>query len=130
MKNKMCPCGKNLKFDDCCYLYLSGTQRAPDAETLMRSRYSAFVTKNYDYLLKTHDPATLEHFDLASNKAWAESVEFVKLEILNSDEQNNEGFVEFNAFFIPKKENKVRVHNEHSLFTLKDGQWYYTSVIE
>ena len=53
-----CPCGRTtpkgqaLSLADCCGLYHSG-QPAPDAESLMRSRYSAFVLGNVPYLLST-----------------------------------------------------------------------------
>ncbi|MGV3569610.1 MAG: YchJ family protein [Ramlibacter sp.] len=50
-----CWCGRPLPFAQCCGRYLrdfEGTP-APDAETLMRSRYSAYVTGNAGYLLAT-----------------------------------------------------------------------------
>jgi SEC-C motif-containing protein len=53
-----CPCGRTtpkgqaLSLADCCGLYHSG-QLAPDAESLMRSRYSAFVLGDVPYLLST-----------------------------------------------------------------------------
>ena len=53
-----CPCGRTtpkgqaLSLADCCGLYHSG-QPAPDAESLMRSRYSAFVLGDVPYLLST-----------------------------------------------------------------------------
>uniref|UniRef100_UPI00286B9F96 YchJ family metal-binding protein n=1 Tax=Polaromonas sp. TaxID=1869339 RepID=UPI00286B9F96 len=59
LKTQTCPCGrlgalkKPLAFPACCGRYLddfAGTP-APDAESLMRSRYSAFVLGRSDYLL-------------------------------------------------------------------------------
>jgi SEC-C motif-containing protein len=53
-----CPCGKPLTLPQCCGRYLvdfDGTP-APDAESLMRSRYCAFVLLNKDYLLSTWHP--------------------------------------------------------------------------
>ncbi len=38
-----CYCGSSTPFEDCCQVYLKGTQKAPTAETLMRSRYSAYA---------------------------------------------------------------------------------------
>ncbi|MEM8637669.1 MAG: YchJ family metal-binding protein [Cyanobacteria bacterium P01_G01_bin.54] len=40
----------------CCGPYLQGQRPAPTAEQLMRSRYSAYCTKNIDYLVSTHHP--------------------------------------------------------------------------
>jgi SEC-C motif-containing protein len=54
-----CPCGRPLPLLQCCGRYLAdfaGTP-APDAEALMRSRYTAFVLQDAEYLLATWDPA-------------------------------------------------------------------------
>ena len=56
-----CPCGragtsgKPLAFAKCCGPYLDDFENspAPDAESLMRSRYSAFVLGRIDYLQST-----------------------------------------------------------------------------
>ena len=63
-----CPCGRKtakgqaLAYADCCGPYHDGLA-APDAERLMRSRYSAFVRGDMPYLLATwhasQRPATL-----------------------------------------------------------------------
>ena len=53
-----CPCGRTtpkgqaLSLADCCGPLHAG-QPAPDAERLMRSRYSAFVLGDVPYLLST-----------------------------------------------------------------------------
>lgn len=48
-----CPCGSGRPLDGCCAPYLDGTRHAADAETLMRSRYTAYVLENEAYLLAT-----------------------------------------------------------------------------
>lgn len=70
-----CPCGRaaapapgrrpgtppaTLRYADCCGRYLDrgDTTPAPDAESLMRSRYTAFVAERADYLLATWHPRT------------------------------------------------------------------------
>ena len=76
-----CPCGRtdakgrSLVYGACCSRYLDGGPgnttpgSAPDAESLMRSRYTAFVLERADYLLATwhpaHRPASLD-FDPAA----------------------------------------------------------------
>ena len=67
-----CPCGRQnarrqpLSWGDCCGRYIDhwGSTPAPDAESLMRSRYSAFTQERADYLLATwaaeHRPAALD----------------------------------------------------------------------
>jgi len=63
-----CPCGRLrtpggpavLPYAACCGRWHQGAEHlmAPDAEALMRSRYSAFVLGLADYLLATWHPAT------------------------------------------------------------------------
>lgn len=67
-----CPCGRQnarrqpLSWADCCGRYIDhwANVPAPDAESLMRSRYSAFTQERADYLLATwaaeHRPAALD----------------------------------------------------------------------
>jgi SEC-C motif-containing protein len=58
-----CPCGRfnpdrqPLPYAACCCRWHQG-EPAPDAETLMRSRYSAYVLQLGDYLLATWHPTT------------------------------------------------------------------------
>ena len=67
-----CPCGRQnarrqpLSWADCCGRYIDhwANVPAPAAESLMRSRYSAFTQERADYLLATwaaeHRPAALD----------------------------------------------------------------------
>lgn len=67
MKQDPCPCpcgrtdtrGKVFAYEDCCGRWLEhfDSAPAPDAEALMRSRYSAFVRERADYLLATWHPS-------------------------------------------------------------------------
>lgn len=52
-----CPCGSGKALADCCGRYHAG-EATPDAEKLMRSRYSAYVLGREDYLLATWHPDT------------------------------------------------------------------------
>ena len=59
-----CPCGRRdargrpVAYADCCGRYLDHDTPAPDAEHLMRSRYSAFVRERVDYLRSSWHPST------------------------------------------------------------------------
>ena len=53
-----CPYGGGA-YRSCCAPLHRGDQRAETAEQLMRSRYSAFVKAELDYLLLTHPEAHL-----------------------------------------------------------------------
>ena len=65
-----CPCGRTdakgraVPYAACCGRYLDGDTPAPDAEHLMRSRYTAFVRQRAGYLLAiwhpAHRPASLD----------------------------------------------------------------------
>ncbi|MBC2732092.1 YchJ family metal-binding protein [Thiobacillus sp.] len=57
MSAARCPCGSGRPLADCCGRFHVG-ERAPDAESLMRSRYSAYVLGLEDYLRATWHPAT------------------------------------------------------------------------
>ncbi|HEX4873014.1 MAG TPA: YchJ family protein [Nevskiaceae bacterium] len=52
-----CPCESGRPYADCCAPLHAGAP-APDAERLMRSRYSAFVLGRRDYLLASWHPDT------------------------------------------------------------------------
>jgi SEC-C motif-containing protein len=53
----VCPCGSGRALESCCGRYHAG-EPAPDAESLMRSRYSAYVLGLENYLRATWLPAT------------------------------------------------------------------------
>jgi SEC-C motif-containing protein len=124
-----CPCGrlggtakKPLALSDCCGRYLAqdeGTP-APDAESLMRSRYSAFVLERADHLLQTwhasHRPTAIE-FD--------PGVKWLGLEVRQHrpiDATHAE--VEFVARQKSPGSPAVRLH-ERSRFVREEGRWYY-----
>ena len=52
-----CPCGSGLAYKACCAPLHRGSREAPDAESLMRSRYAAYVKKEIPYLIKTLHPS-------------------------------------------------------------------------
>lgn len=58
--HRACPCGSTLPYARCCGRWHAGAERlrAPDAEVLMRSRYSAYVLGLTDYLRDTWHPRT------------------------------------------------------------------------
>jgi len=64
MPEAFCPCGRSdargrpVPYADCCGPYLDHDTPAPDAEALMRSRYTAFVLGRLDYLRTSWHPST------------------------------------------------------------------------
>ncbi len=121
----MCLCGTTLEFQACCEPLLQQKIMATHPESLMRSRYVAFILKNFDYLTETHDPQTRQHFDLKTNVEWANTVKFTGLEIIHSEEVGNKGLVEFKAHFQDLSTQESHVHHEISKFRKQGGIWYF-----
>ncbi|MFO0649146.1 MAG: YchJ family metal-binding protein [Polyangiales bacterium] len=83
-----CPCGSDRVYAVCCKPFHDGVSEAPDAEALMRSRYSAFAMKRPEYLWKTLHPdhpdrAASEPDGLARLRHAAESHRYMGLAILD-----------------------------------------------
>lgn len=81
--SKQCYCKKGT-YATCCYPFLSGEKTPQTPEELMRSRFSAFATKNVDYIEKTMTGPALEGFNAESLKKDLQAIEYVDLEVLNS----------------------------------------------
>ena len=92
----------------------------------MRSRYSAYVKKEIDYLFTSLHPRHRADFDKKSTLAWAESAEWHKLEILESSgggAEDKEGRVEFIASYSEKGVKKE--HHELATFKKEAETWYF-----
>jgi SEC-C motif-containing protein len=121
----MCPCGSRKEYSECCGVFHSGKAAAPTPEALMRSRYSAFAKNQMQYLRDTTDPQSLDGIDDDANKEWSERAQFLKLEILSSEEKGTKGLVEFKAFYSVDDEDYI--HHEVSTFRKQAGQWFFKS---
>ena len=92
----------------------------------MRSRYSAFVLANGDYLMATHHQSTRPIKEKKAIVKWAKSVQWIKLEVLDTSKGSKddiEGKVTFNAYFF--ENGKVDVIHEKSAFVKEGNLWYY-----
>lgn len=120
--SKRCPCGSGLTFGECCKKYHDG-DNAPTAEALMRSRFSAFVTGDSEYLLRSWDDHTRpESLDLRDAE-----IRFYRLDILDTEGGgifDNTGVVEFEAFY---KGAAVGSQKERSTFRKQGGKWVYST---
>ncbi len=130
-----CPCGRKLRgkpmaHADCCGRFLADAQtpadvraaRVSDAETLMRSRYTAFGLGDEAYLLATWHPRTRPAtLDLAAGPP----VQWLGLDVrahlpMGADRAE----VEFVARSRDGSGRATRLH-ERSRFVREDGRWYY-----
>jgi SEC-C motif-containing protein len=122
-----CPCGSTESFESCCGPYLSGAAKPPTAEKLMRSRYTAFVKADIDYIKKTFAPESQKFFDAAEARKWATQSEWQGLHILSTDKggpSDKKGVVEFIATY--SVDGQSIDHHEVAHFRKSDdGQWYY-----
>ncbi len=122
-----CPCGRLDKkgravaYADCCGRFVAHfeTLPAPDAEHLMRSRYSAFVLENAAYLQATWQAGQRpETLDFEPGARW---LGLSVKDFRTTGEDSAE--VEFVARYRIAGR-AVRLH-ERSRFVREDGRWYY-----
>ena len=95
----------------------------------MRSRYTAYVLKNVDYLVQTTLPASREPNLADDIRSWMNQVTWQKLHVLNTTaggRSDNEGTVEFIAEFIGQ--HGADRHHELSQFKKVRGIWFYAAV--
>ena len=119
IENK-CYCGSDKNFQDCCEPIIKGIQKAPTAESLMRSRYSAYATHQADYLLESTHISERKYYSRSEILLWATSNKWLQLEILKYTETT----VEFKAYFLDSRLQK-QIHHELSTFKLENGSWFY-----
>ncbi|MCL2066309.1 MAG: YchJ family protein [Treponema sp.] len=123
---KKCPCGSELAYAKCCGQYIGGSAKAPTAEALMRSRYSAYAEHEIDYIINTCLRRGEEDIDRKSTQDWSEKSSWLGLTILSTEKggfSDNEGTVEFKAEY--EKDGLKEVHHETAMFVKENGQWYY-----
>ena len=121
-----CYCGTNKTYQNCCEVFHLNNGKTESAEQLMRSRYSAFVLANGDYLMATHHKSTRPIKEKKAIVKWAKSVQWIRLEVLETSEGTKddiEGTVNFSAYFF--ENGKVDVIHEKSAFVKEDNSWYY-----
>lgn len=122
-----CPCGRldarrrPLPFARCCGPCLAdftGTP-APDAEALMRSRYTAFVREDAGYLLATwhasHRPPAL---------AFEPGTRWLGLEV-RAHRVLDPAHAEVEFVARSRHAGRASRLHERSRFVCEDGRWYY-----
>jgi SEC-C motif-containing protein len=125
MKN--CHCGSGRPYGECCEPYITGKAKAPTAEALMRSRYSAYAEHAVDYIVDTciskGDKNDIDH---KSTKDWSEKSTWLGLKISSVEKggiEDTEGTVEFEATY--ERDGLRDVHQEKAKFKKENGEWFY-----
>ncbi|MBU0631376.1 zinc chelation protein SecC [bacterium] len=124
-----CYCGLEKDFNECCGAILSGKKSAQTPEELMRSRYSAYVTANAEYLVKSATKENRYSDDIPLILEFCKNVLWLKLDILHAEcpvgveQKESTGVVEFRAFYLENGE--IVILHERSDFVKNDGVWEY-----
>ncbi|MGW4033890.1 YchJ family protein [Streptomyces sp. NPDC004838] len=117
----LCPCGLPAAYGECCGRFHAGEAAAPTAELLMRSRYSAFVAGDVEYLLRTWHPDTRPaRLELDPGMRWE------GLEIIGATDGSpfhSTGTVTFRARY--RHHGNRGVLHERSTFGRHGGAWVY-----
>ena len=126
-----CPCGSARVYETCCHLFHNGMRIPETAELLMRSRYSAFVKNEVQYLRATTWPPRQKHFDDAGYSERAAASIWLGLlihETTDGAENDTRGTVTFTAKSM--LHGTIHEQTEISLFKKKKDRWYYVKPME
>jgi SEC-C motif domain protein len=122
MKPEPCPCGRPAAYDACCGRWHSGPLHllAPDAEALMRSRYSAFVKERAEYLQLTWHPSTRP----GEPPTFEPGLRWLGLEVKRHLRIDDDHAV---VEFVARSKLGGRAHRLHetSRFVREGGRWFY-----
>ena len=118
-----CPCLSGLPYSECCEPLHRGQTVAPTAESLMRSRFSAFAVGDSAYLLETWHPSTRPAaLELDPELRW------YRLDIIDraaGGPLDGRGEVEFEAFW--RSLHARGSQRERSTFVRKGRRWFYVA---
>jgi len=118
----LCVCGSKKQYGDCCEPFHLAAAYPHSAEQLMRSRYSAFVLKLDDYVLKTWAKSTRPGTFSAEK-----DVVFTKLRIVKTQQghaEDRKGVVKFKAFYEVNGEKGVMTETSEFIRD-EDNRWVY-----
>jgi len=119
--SELCPCGTSKHYTACCARYVEGNEPAPDAEALMRSRYTAYTLLRENYLLATWHPSNRPAALGLSEEA---PTKWLGLEVKRHEQQDaDHAIVEFVARY--KVNGRAHRLHETSRFVREAGLWFY-----
>lgn len=122
---RLCPCGSGEPFNKCCLPFIKGEANPTHPEQLMRSRYSAYATQNYAYILTTYCESTKPALSVEELVEQNHSVNWLGLKIIASVKAQQTGTVSFEAFY--KEHKQAYCLAEHSQFRIENGLWRYVN---
>lgn len=121
----LCPCGLEKEFSECCKAIIDGEIAAKTPEQLMRSRYSAYATKNAQYIYDTYALPSQKQQSHDDIRSWANETSWLKLNVLSTSEFINieRPTVTFEAIY--KSEDSFYSMKEKSTFVFENNAWKY-----
>lgn len=128
-KPNQCPCDSKMPYAICCGRYHKGKIHPPTAEALMRSRFSAYVLNNAQYIYRTWDQNTRPPLKVLRED---NSQIFTQLEIISFTKgglHDETGTVEFIANYKLNDINDIHRHHENSYFVKQKNHWLYVNVL-
>lgn len=119
-----CPCQSEKNYQSCCGQYLDGPVNPPNAEALMRARYSAYTKGRITYITQTMAGKAAIGFNPIEAKQWATSVEWLGLVVFSHQQQDaTHATVTFAARF--KDARGIQFIYETSQFEKINQRWSY-----
>jgi SEC-C motif-containing protein len=120
-----CPCASGQRLLVCCGMLHIG-HIASNAEALMRSRYSAYVLGQVDYLVQTTLPIQQVGLDVDGIRQWSTQSQWLGLTVLEAQVASHSAYhawVTFEARWSDAE--GVHVHRERSAFVQTQEQWFF-----
>jgi len=120
-----CPCGSGKLYANCCKPYIKGKENAPTPEALMRSRYTAYVMHEIDYIINTcKENVKLKRENIED---WSNNSVWLGIEIIstNISASGDTGTVEFKSVY--EQQRLKNVHHEIASFEKVEERWLYAS---
>ena len=119
----LCPCGSKQDYVRCCGRYIEVGELPQCPEQLMRSRYTAYVAYDKDYLLQTwHMDTRPAQLEVEREINWL-SLEIIYCQDGSHNANVNEGYVEFIARYT--NNGRTLMLHELSRFRCENKQWFY-----
>jgi SEC-C motif-containing protein len=121
-----CPCGSGKTYNECCEPLITNKKKAETAEALMRSRYTAFVKAEIDYVLQTIHPEKRDQHDTKTIASWATKSDWTRFELRDTiagGMDDDQGQVEFIAHY--RRKGVKEIHHELAQFKKVEGEWFF-----
>lgn len=143
-----CYCCSSLPYSACCEPFLTHRERPGTPEQLMRSRFSAYAVRNFEYVLATYSHEKRIGLTIAQLTDSAGKAKWFALQVANStyaqptssegrsfpsssrsedvSDRSNipmQGTVEFTAYFF--EDGSLFQLHETSNFVKENDRWYY-----